>query len=333
MSVIGICPVPTLAPLTVDVPGALDEPDRRLAPRAWPNSFALSDALLFGAFVLPRRRRGRTGRYPADFYGVVDQVNFPVHLWRRLGLFAARPLGQHFDDGTDHRGGFGFGCVHRHAREAMPNRGGRDVMLKEQAQKHGATAAKAGELNDFSVCTTWGVLGEKYYLINVMRRKLDYPELQRLAIDLADAHRPDIVLVEAMGTGTVLSQELHRRLQTRVWGLHPRGDKVVRFAANSFLIEQGRVYLPEQAPWLDTFVAEQLAFPGAKHDDQVDSVEMFLRYIRRRPANIRPSGRPNPTRPQTVQRQPGGGRPRRGSMIREDRRSPNAVSLYIPPSL
>ena len=31
------------------------------------------------------------------------------------------------------------------------------------------TANKAGELNDFSVCTTWGVKGKDYYLLDVFR--------------------------------------------------------------------------------------------------------------------------------------------------------------------
>ena len=40
------------------------------------------------------------------------------------------------------------------------------------------TANKSGELNDFSVCTTWGVYNNgKYYLLDVSRRRLNYPEL------------------------------------------------------------------------------------------------------------------------------------------------------------
>jgi hypothetical protein len=37
------------------------------------------------------------------------------------------------------------------------------------------TASKAGELNDYSVCTTWLIQGESYYLLDVFRARLLYP--------------------------------------------------------------------------------------------------------------------------------------------------------------
>jgi hypothetical protein len=37
------------------------------------------------------------------------------------------------------------------------------------------TANKASELSDFSVCTSWGVLGKNLYLIDVLRRAWNIP--------------------------------------------------------------------------------------------------------------------------------------------------------------
>ncbi len=161
------------------------------------------------------------------------------------------------------------------------------------------TANAAGELNDYSVCTVWGVQEERYYLLDVVRRKLDYPDLRRLAIQLARQHAADIVLVEDVGTGKSLYQDLHeefldpdrRRMATRVFAYRPDGDKEVRFAAQSAVIEQRRVYLPQEAPWLNEFMKELLGFPGAKHDDQVDSVELFLRFVNNRRNSGRLTGR------------------------------------------
>ena len=48
------------------------------------------------------------------------------------------------------------------------------------------TANKSGELNDFSVCTTWGVYKEEYYLLDVYRRRLNYPELRSKVIELKE---------------------------------------------------------------------------------------------------------------------------------------------------
>jgi predicted phage terminase large subunit-like protein len=43
-------------------------------------------------------------------------------------------------------------------------------------------------------------------------------------------------------------------------------------------IEAGSVFVPRQAPWLDKFRAELLAFPAGRHDDQVDALSQGLEY-------------------------------------------------------
>jgi phage terminase large subunit-like protein len=51
------------------------------------------------------------------------------------------------------------------------------------------TAAKTSERNDYSVCTTWGVERENYYLIDVFRRRLNYPDLKRAIVSHAEVLR------------------------------------------------------------------------------------------------------------------------------------------------
>ncbi len=41
------------------------------------------------------------------------------------------------------------------------------------------TATKAGMTNDYSVCTTWLMRGKDFYLLDVFRKRLEYPELRR----------------------------------------------------------------------------------------------------------------------------------------------------------
>ena len=40
------------------------------------------------------------------------------------------------------------------------------------------TANKASELSDFSVCTSWGIKGKDLYLLHVLRKRMEYPELK-----------------------------------------------------------------------------------------------------------------------------------------------------------
>jgi len=46
--------------------------------------------------------------------------------------------------------------------------------------------------------------------------------------------------------------------------------------ASARVLERGRIYLPNSAPWLETFESEVAAFPFGKYDDQVDSMVQFL---------------------------------------------------------
>ena len=61
-------------------------------------------------------------------------------------------------------------------------------------------------------------------------------------------------------------------------GINPEGDKFMRMEAQCARFEAGQVLMPEQAPWLATFMHEILAFPNARHDDQIDSVSQFLNW-------------------------------------------------------
>jgi hypothetical protein len=46
------------------------------------------------------------------------------------------------------------------------------------------------------------------------------------------------------------------------------------------------VLFPEKAPWLDDLLAELLAFPKGRNDDQVDSVSQLLTHVRLAPRAV-----------------------------------------------
>lgn len=57
------------------------------------------------------------------------------------------------------------------------------------------TANKAGELNDYSVCTTWGLCDGKFYLLHVYRMRLNFPLLKRAAKELYERFDPRKVVI------------------------------------------------------------------------------------------------------------------------------------------
>jgi predicted phage terminase large subunit-like protein len=142
-------------------------------------------------------------------------------------------------------------------------------------------ASTTGSTNDWSVCTTWLVVKRQYYLINVWRGRLEFPQLKRKLIDLAIEHKPNTVLIEEAGPGQHLIQEFRANPAPGVplpIGIKPEKDKVVRMEAQSARFEAGQVHLPEEALWLSEFLHEILAFPYSRHDDQIDSVSQFLNW-------------------------------------------------------
>lgn len=143
------------------------------------------------------------------------------------------------------------------------------------------TASKTEDFNDYSVCTTWAVDDEAYYLLDIFRDRLEFPDLRRQVLSLRDRFKAESVIIEDKGSGTSLIQELRRSAKCHPIPYAPREDKVMRVHGQSAIIEAGQVLLPQRASWLEDFRAEVLAFPHGKHDDQVDSLSQFLAWQRR----------------------------------------------------
>jgi predicted phage terminase large subunit-like protein len=144
------------------------------------------------------------------------------------------------------------------------------------------TANKANELADYSVCTTWGYLNQRFYVLDVFRRKLDFPELKREVRVQYEKFRPTKVLIEDKSSGTQLIQEFRNEGAVPVEAyLPPHGaDKIMRLIAQTNPFENGQVLLPRTAPWLEDYIAELTGFPGSRYFDQVDSTTQALDYMR-----------------------------------------------------
>jgi len=141
------------------------------------------------------------------------------------------------------------------------------------------TAFKDKQQNDYSVCTTWGIVRNGIYLIGLWRAKVEYPELKRGAEALYLKHRPRRVLIEDKASGQSLIQELRRNTRIPLLAIKVDQNKVARANAATPLIEAGKVYLPKYATWLHDFVEECAAFPNAAHDDMVDSLTQTINYL------------------------------------------------------
>jgi predicted phage terminase large subunit-like protein len=147
------------------------------------------------------------------------------------------------------------------------------------------TANKATELSDYSVCTTWGEKDKHLYLLNVLRKRLEYPALKRAVRAEWEIFRADVILIEDKASGTQLIQELIAEGIHAVTQYKPDIDKIMRMHAQTAMIENGFVYLPHEAHWLAEYLREIAIFPNGKHDDQVDSTAQALDWVKRSALN------------------------------------------------
>jgi predicted phage terminase large subunit-like protein len=104
------------------------------------------------------------------------------------------------------------------------------------------TANKGGPENDFSVCTTWCISRDRrWYLIDVWRKRVDYPELKAAVRTLGFRHAAKRVLVEDAGAGTSLVRELLGEVDG-ILAVKADRDKISRMAVVSAKFESGLVF-------------------------------------------------------------------------------------------
>lgn len=141
------------------------------------------------------------------------------------------------------------------------------------------TAYKVKTQDDYSVCATWQEFDRGYYLADIWRARVEYPELKAKAQQLYAAWKPSVVLVEDAASGQSLLQDLRRGTTLPILPISVDRDKYSRATAVSGLVQSGRVFLPRAAAWLHDYLEELAEFPGGAHDDQVDATSMGLGWL------------------------------------------------------
>jgi predicted phage terminase large subunit-like protein len=141
------------------------------------------------------------------------------------------------------------------------------------------TAMSGKELASYSVCVVLQVRGETAYVLDVVRERLEYPDLRRKVLELHGRWRRVgnnyALLIENKGSGMALIQELKQQ-NIHAIAVDPEGDKIMRMNAQTARIEAGSVSLPSRAEWLDQFRREISAFPAGRYSDQIDALSQAL---------------------------------------------------------
>ncbi len=147
------------------------------------------------------------------------------------------------------------------------------------------TAIKISEKADYTVGTIWGIIQNKYYLLQMVRKKLAYSDLKNEIEKQIHRYKPRFILIEDKASGQSVIQDLKLAGFTNIKAIKPSLDKVTRFASVTHLFETGTALIPEKSSFNRTIIAEITNFPNSKNDDIVDSISQFLNFIKQQNNN------------------------------------------------
>jgi predicted phage terminase large subunit-like protein len=141
------------------------------------------------------------------------------------------------------------------------------------------TAIKTSDESDYSVCSTWYVISDRYYLVSLFREKLPYPDLKKKVIELLNLYSPKYICIEDKASGQSIIQDLRNEGYTNIIAIKPKLDKITRFASTIPYFQSGRILIPTNAVYLKCLLEELTKFPNTNHDDIVDSVSQAINYL------------------------------------------------------
>lgn len=122
----------------------------------------------------------------------------------------------------------------------------------------------------------------------VHRERLDIAEQLKFLKEMDAKYIMNHLVVENAGPGKSLIEliryefRLERHLHTYPHFLQtitPTRSKADRMEAAMGYVRKGRVLLPKQAKWLETFENELRAFPAGKNNDQVDALSQAVKFF------------------------------------------------------
>jgi predicted phage terminase large subunit-like protein len=145
-------------------------------------------------------------------------------------------------------------------------------------------AQKGGPNNSYNVIQAWTSDGQSHFLLAQWRDQCGYLDLLAAYKFFSRKFRPSAVLIEDTANGSALLEEARRKPWIEVIAVTPDGrSKAARLLDHVATIRKKRIYLPDEASLVGTFVGELVNFPG-EFDDQVDAMTQYLAFMATKPS-------------------------------------------------
>lgn len=147
------------------------------------------------------------------------------------------------------------------------------------------TGSKKKATSDPSALTVWGCNDKNNILklINVINKKMEYPELFQEVMRQAQYYNNYsqcviTILIEDKSSGISLIQDLKKNTNLPIMAITPKGSKIDRVKEIQPVIEAGMVWAPKKSSWLFETETQLSRFPLCAHDDITDSFSQFLKW-------------------------------------------------------
>jgi predicted phage terminase large subunit-like protein len=135
--------------------------------------------------------------------------------------------------------------------------------------------------SDYVVGAVVAQAGSQFYVLDLVREKLDVVGTMAMISRMYKRHRLDGTVIELAASGYAVYQMMKQKVPGLI-GFKPEKSKESRAAGIVPSVEAGNVYLPVSAHWLDSFISEFSLFPASKNDDMVDAITMAINYCAQR---------------------------------------------------
>lgn len=139
------------------------------------------------------------------------------------------------------------------------------------------TAYTEKQENDATAILAFAKIRGQLYLVACESVRLELPELLEWIPEWVKQNggkRRSAIIVEPKASGLSVIQSLRKSEKTRhlnvIQDVAPTESKITRVNGISYVLESGKVLIPERGAWIPSFLNECVMFPNGRHDDKVD---------------------------------------------------------------
>ncbi|MGE0402912.1 MAG: phage terminase large subunit [Kofleriaceae bacterium] len=134
---------------------------------------------------------------------------------------------------------------------------------------------KATKAGDYAVVVAVAKLGSSFFILDVWRKRADFPDIQAAFESFANRWPNARKVVEAAAAGRSLETSLRSKVPGLI-GVPPQGSKIQRVHAALPFFEAHNVHISEYRSDLGELLTELCSFPNARNDDFPDALVLAL---------------------------------------------------------